>query len=70
MKIPNKYYDILKWLVIIVMPAFITLIQQLGNMLDWPLTELVAQALTAINLFIGIVVGVSTVGYNKSEGDL
>lgn len=67
MKIPNKYYDILKWVVIIVMPAFITLVQTLGSIYNWPLTEVTTQTLAAVNLFFGVILGVSTVSYNKIE---
>ena len=36
MKIPNKLYDILKWVVIIVLPAVATLYAALARVWNWP----------------------------------
>ena len=39
MKIPDKLYDILKWVVIIVLPALATLYAALSTVWVWPYSE-------------------------------
>ena len=39
MKIPDKLYDILKWVVIIVLPAIATLYAALSAVWAWPYSE-------------------------------
>ena len=60
MKLNNKVYDILKWLVIIVMPAVATLYAALAA---------VVTTITAVDTFLGAVLCISTAQYHK-ENDL
>ena len=65
MKISNKLYDILKWLVIIVLPAAGTLYAALSNVWAWPYSEEVVTTITAVDTFLGAVLCISTATYNK-----
>ena len=65
MKISNKLYDILKWLVIIVLPAAGTLYAALSNVWGWPYSEEVVTTITAVDTFLGAVLCISTATYNK-----
>ena len=65
MKISNKLYDILKWLVIIVLPALATLYAALSTVWAWPYSEEVVTTITAVDTFLGAVLCISAATYNK-----
>ena len=65
MKISNKLYDILKWLVIIVLPAAGTLYAALSTVWGWPYANEVVSTITAVDTFLGAVLCISTATYNK-----
>ena len=65
MKISNKLYDILKWLVIIVLPAAGTLYAALYTVWGWPYSEEIVTTITAVDTFLGAVLCISTATYNK-----
>ena len=67
MKLNNKVYDILKWIVIIVMPAIGTLYFALSEIWGLPYATQVVGTLTAVEVFLGAILGVSTVQYNKEQ---
>ena len=68
MKIPDKLYDILKWVVIIVLPAIATLYAGLSAVWAWPYSEEIVTTITAVDTFLGAVLCISTATYNK-EGN-
>ena len=65
MKISNKLYDILKWVVIIVLPAMATLYKALSAVWAWPYANEVVTTITAVDTFLGAVLCISTASYNK-----
>lgn len=65
MKIPNKMYDILKWVVIIVLPAIATLYAALSAVWAWPYSDQVVTTITAVDTFLGAVLCISTAAYHK-----
>ena len=67
MKISNKLYDILKWLVIIVLPAAGTLYAALSTVWGWPYSEEIVTTITAVDTFLGAVLCISSATYNKGE---
>ncbi len=68
MKIPDKIYDAIKWLLIIVVPAFVTLFPTLANVWHWDIpVDAIVTTITAVATFIGVCVGISTINYNKSN---
>ena len=68
MKLNNKVYDTLKWLVIIVMPAVATLYAALAAVWAWPYADEVVTTITAVDTFLGAVLCISTANYNKGAG--
>lgn len=69
MKIPSKVYDILKWILMIVVPAFITLFTLLCTTWKWDVpVEAITATITGVATFIGICVGISSANYKK-DGD-
>jgi hypothetical protein len=67
MKLPNKVYDVLKWLALVFFDAFGLLYQTLANVWGLPYGEQVMKTCVAIALFIGTLIGVSCVQYYKDK---
>lgn len=61
----NKTYDILKWIVLIVMPAFAVFVGVVGHELGWIHTDTFVIILNAFTAFFGVSLGFS----NKSFRD-
>lgn len=66
MKITNKAYDVLKWIVVIIIPAIITLYSSLASIWGFPYAEQITATLAAIDVFLGVVMKISTSSYNKT----
>lgn len=65
MKITNKSYDVIKWIVAIVIPALITLYSTLGGIWNFPLVREITASLAAIDVFLGVIMKISSSSYNK-----
>lgn len=61
----NKAYDILKWIALIVLPALGTLYFALAGIWGLPYGEQVVGTIAAIDTFLGALLGISTLSYNK-----
>jgi hypothetical protein len=65
MLVSNKTYDILKWVAQILLPAIGTLYFALAGIWGFPYGEQVVGTITAIDAFLGAILGISTKMYNK-----
>lgn len=65
MKMSNKTYDILKYVVMLVLPAIATLYSSLAELWGFPYTEQIVGTISAVILFLGVVLKISTDNYNK-----
>ena len=65
MKLSNSNYDFLKWVAQILLPAFGTLYFALAQIWGLPYGEQVVGTITAIDAFLGALLGISTMRYNK-----
>lgn len=63
--ITGKLYDRLKWLAQVVLPALATLYFTLGGIWDLPSVSEVVRTIVAVDLFLGVLLGISQVNYNK-----
>lgn len=63
----NKVYDILKWIAQILLPAAATLYFALASIWNLPYSEQVVGTIVAIDTFLGALLGISTVQYNKKQ---
>lgn len=64
MKMSNKVYDILKWFAQCTLPALGTLYFALASIWDFPYGEQVVGTITAIDAFLGVVLGISSYNYD------
>lgn len=62
----NKVYDILKYVAMVVLPALGTLYFALAGIWGFPYGEQIVGTITAIDTFLGVLLGVSTNKYNKA----
>lgn len=69
MKLTNKSYDILKWIAQILLPAAGTLYFALSKIWGFPYATEVVGTISAIDIFLGALLGISTSQYNKSLED-
>lgn len=68
MKIPDKVYDIMKWILLIVVDAFVALFTTLARTWGWDIpVEAIVVTITSISAFLGIILGISTAKYNKEK---
>lgn len=65
--LPDKFYDVAKWICLIFLPAFITFFGVIGTTCNIPYTEQILILLTAFNTFLGSILGVSTMRYNEEK---
>lgn len=61
----NKLYDVLKYIALIVLPAVATLYFALSSIWGLPYGEQIVGTITAIDCFLGALLGISTSVYNK-----
>lgn len=61
----NKTYDILKYIAMIVLPACATLYGALSGIWGLPYGEQIVATISAIDLFMGAVLKISSDGYSQ-----
>ena len=61
----NKVYDTLKWIAMYLLPALGTLYFALAGIWGLPYGERIVGTITAIDTFLGVILGISTTQYNK-----
>ena len=67
MRIPNNVYDVLKWVVMIVLPALSTAYVGLAAIWHWPMADEVAKTCSVVCVMLGALLGISTAEYNKTK---
>ncbi len=61
----DKVYDVLKWIALYLLPALGTLYFALAGIWNFPYGEEVVGTITAIDTFLGVLLGISSANYNK-----
>ena len=61
----NKLYDVLKWIVVIVLPACATLYAALSAIWGLPFAEQVPSTINAVGVFLGVVLMISSAQHNN-----
>lgn len=64
--LPDKVYNVLKWICLIVLPAAATFYGVISKIWGLPYGTEIPATITAVSVFIGAIIGVSTHNYNKS----
>lgn len=67
MVLDNKMYDVLKYIALIVLPALGTLYFALSSIWGLPYGEQIVGTITAIDAFLGALIGVSSSNYHNDK---
>ena len=67
--VSNKVYDVLKWIALIALPALGTLYFALAGIWGFPYGEQVVGTITAIDTFLGALLGISSAMYKEGGKD-
>lgn len=70
MKLPDHVYDVLKWIVLIVIPALTTAYVGLATVWPWPYADEIAKTSAIVCTLLGSLLGISTAQYNKDKGEI
>ena len=62
----NKIYDILKYVSVIGIPAVVLLLNTLGQIWGWKHTTEITATVSAVGVFIGALIQISSAKYSKS----
>ena len=65
MKLNDNTYDTLKWIAMYLLPALGTLYFALAGIWGLPYGEQIVGTITAVDTFLGVILGISTAQYNK-----
>ena len=68
-KLTNKYYDTIKWLVLVVIPAATTAYVGLASIWGWPFADEVAKTSTVLCAFLGAILGISNLQYKQEMSE-
>ena len=68
MKLSNKAYDILKWISMLTVPA-VTLILSISDAVGFTAGSTVAAIVSALGVFAGAVIKISTDNYYKEDDE-
>lgn len=63
----SKLYDWLKFIALIVLPGVATLYFALAQVWSWDNGAAIVGTITAVDAFLGLLLGISTSNYNKSD---
>ena len=64
----DKTYSLLKWVALILLPALGTLYFALASIWGLPFGEQIVGTITAVDTFLGALLGISTNNYKKNGG--
>lgn len=70
MKMTNKVYDTLKWIAMYLLPAVGTLYFALAGIWGLPYGEQIVGTITAVDTFLGVVLGISNAQYKKNNSTI
>ena len=67
-KLSDEVYDFLKWFTVLLLPASATLYTALAAKWGLPYAEQIPATILAVQTFLGTILCISTVNYNKGGG--
>ena len=67
MNLSNKVYDVLKQIALVWLPALATLYFALASIWGLPYGEQIVGTITAVDAFLGAVLKISSINYNKQQ---
>ena len=65
--LPDKVYDVLKWITIVFLPALATFVGVILNSFNIANADIILTIMTAFTTFMGAILGISSMQYNKKK---
>lgn len=65
MKLPDRVYDVLKWVTILFLPALAVLYKQVAAEWGLPYGDQIYNTVYAVHIFLGSILGISALTYKK-----
>lgn len=65
--LPDKAYNILKWVGLVALPAIATFVGTVGTAVEWAPTTIAVTVITALGTLVGALLGVTTVTAKPTE---
>lgn len=62
----DKAFNVLKWLAMVALPALAVFVRAFFPIWDIPYGEQISESIVVINALLGALLGISTIGYNRS----
>ena len=69
MRLPNKVYDVLKWVCLICLPAIAVLYTVLAKIWGLPYESEIPATVNAIAVFIGTLIGISHIAGKEAKDE-
>ena len=69
MKLPNKVYDVLKWVALVALDAAGIFYKTIATIWSLPLGDEVLATCAAVSVLVGALSGISAANYPKPGGD-
>lgn len=66
MVLPDKIYNIIKWILLTVIPALNILLATLGSLYGWSWVTIAIGTIDAVAAFVGAIIGVGSIKYQKA----
>lgn len=66
MLLDSRIYDVLKWVVMVVIPALTSAYVGLAAIWNWPCPDAIAKTSAIVCTLLGALLGISTAQYNKA----
>ena len=63
MKLSDQVYNVIKWAVVLLLPALATLYAALAAAWGWPCAQEITTTITAVDTFLGAILCISTANY-------
>lgn len=65
MKLSNTFYNVMKYIVMIALPAIATFYATIAGIWDLPYTEAIVGTISAVDALLGALLCISSYNYNK-----
>lgn len=67
MKLPDKVYDVLKWITLVCIPSLSTAYVGIDSLFGWGYGDIVAKLSIILCTLLGALLGISTAEYRKDK---
>lgn len=68
-KLPDPIYNVIKWVIALLLPGIATLYSELAPTWDLPYPEAIPFTIMKITFFLGVIMGISQLAYNKEQNE-